>query len=127
VERADLGVALPPLAAPRLAGDLFVPGAPHGRHPVRAIGEGDALPLRAMRIKEALAGLAQVPQDVPPIRDLLRLGCPIGDAARVLGGAIPADDLDAGCWRSQAARVPAVRSGRRSMMVCSSRSAITVP
>jgi len=96
MERTHLGVALLPLAMPCLPGNLFVAGTTPRRHPVCRIGPSDILPLRPMRIKAAFSRFAQVPQDMPPIRDLHGLRCPLADAACILRRAITAHDLDPG-------------------------------
>jgi hypothetical protein len=49
-----------------------------------------------MRIQQAFAHFAHVPQDMPPIHDLHGVRRPLADATRILRRAITTDHLDTG-------------------------------
>ncbi len=80
-----------------------------------------------MTIKQALQGVAQILQEVKAIGYLHRLGCAFRCPLSIRTCPVAANHLDLGCSRSHCSTTPAVRSGKRSITVCASRSTMIVP
>ncbi len=72
-------------------------------------------------------GGAAVLQQMPAVGDMDGIGRAAASAISVDRAAVTSDHLDAGCARSQAAKLSASRSGSRSTTVRRSRSTRTVP
>jgi len=91
---------------------------PHGLRRLlrlRRLPRRRSSPAGAVRDDGLLHRPAQAVPQVPAVADLHRLGCALADRLGVGGRPVAADDLGAGCSRSHAVRVAALRSGSTSI------------